>query len=183
MLSDNIAIYNILTCLEKNKSRDALNVFHTSIAPLPRSDNTGFLISGSSTVLKRLYLLGSKVEDLPIFPYQTRIVQCLLANQIMCIMADTGSGKSTLLPTFMAKMEGGMRVVVATPTISSARNLSEFTRRHYPDLKIGFAGGGSVEYDSSHNLVYVTAGHLYHRLGRRHAEKRPLGSNDACLKD
>ena len=34
----------------------------------------------------------------------------------------------------------GKRVVVATPTVASARKLAEFTQKHYGSLKIGFAG-------------------------------------------
>jgi len=112
-------------------------------------------------------------QDLPIYPHQASIADKAMKNDISCVMADTGSGKSTLVPTFLASQ--GQRCIVSTPTVVAAANLAKFTRQHYPQLRIGLACGGKVEYTDQDQLVYCTAGHLYRRLLSRATDPRPLG--------
>ncbi len=112
-------------------------------------------------------------KSLPLYPHLDAIYEQVKTSEISCIMADTGSGKSTLIPTHLALH--GHRCIVSTPTVVSALNLAKFTQRNYPNLKIGYACGGKVEYSDQHQLVFVTAGHLYRRLLNRVHEAKPLG--------
>lgn len=110
---------------------------------------------------------------LPITPHLHDIHQSVLAHSITCVCADTGSGKSTQIPTYLA--QHGIQCIVATPTVASVMNLVNFTKRHSPHLKVGFACGGKMSYTADDQVVYVTAGHLYRRLLSNANRPNPLG--------
>lgn len=104
------------------------------------------------------------MQKLPIFPHLGHICHNVNTNRVSAISAPTGTGKSSCVPVALASL--GARVIVTTPTIAAARTLSRFVQQQQPRFRIGFAGGGRIEYDASHQIVYCTLGHLYHALMR-----------------
>lgn len=110
---------------------------------------------------------------LPITPHLPDIHQSVIQHPISCVCADTGSGKSTQIPTYLA--QHGIQCIVATPTVASVMNLVNFTKRHSPHIKVGFACGGRMSYTADDQVVYVTAGHLYRRLLAKANHSNPLG--------
>jgi hypothetical protein len=79
-------------------------------------------------------------------------------------MADTGSGKSTCIPA--ALVRHGYRVLVTTPTASSARSLSRYVKKIHPNIRIGYGAGGRALYTPQDQIVFATAGHVQRKILR-----------------
>ena len=103
--------------------------------------------------------------QLPIDKKLPEIVNLVSKNRVVVVSANTGSGKSSRIPSSIYRSLG-LRVLVLTPTVSSATLLHRRVQKTDPDLLIGFAGGGNVQYNLNTQVAYVTAGHALQLLGR-----------------
>lgn len=104
-------------------------------------------------------------QKLPIYPHLETIFEAASTKRVFCCTADTGSGKSTMIPVTIACQ--GKTCIVTTPTVTTARQLSKFVGSCHPEIPVGFAGGGEVNYEiGKHKIVYATAGHVYRLLMR-----------------
>lgn len=97
-------------------------------------------------------------------------------NVITTLEGATGTGKSTRVPGFVVtqgrraliKSRGPnykpkyipYRAIVAVPTIVLAKGLARQAARLYPEIRVGYAAEGVVEYTSDTELVYATYGHV-----------------------
>ncbi len=101
-----------------------------------------------------------------IVPHLSDIYRLIQANNVVEVVAPTGTGKSTLLPLTLAF--AGNKIMVSTPTRTSALNLAQTIRRMAPDMsqKIGTAVEGEILYNSETSLIYATAGHVRNLLLR-----------------
>ena len=88
------------------------------------------------------------------------IAKLVVDNWDVRISAETGSGKSIGVVGYLALQ--GYRVFVSVPTRLAARSLYEYLQKLCPNLLIGFAAEGQVEYDDDTQVVYATKGHIAH---------------------
>lgn len=91
-----------------------------------------------------------------------KILEMVRDNPVSAIMAPTGSGKSVRCPAAMAKE--GARVFVVEPTVVSVETLAYYVKELNPDLKVGKAAEGNVQYTSETQVVFCTSGHMRRKL-------------------
>ena len=89
------------------------------------------------------------------------MIDIIAANFVTEIISPTGSGKSSILPPALAAQ---VRVMVSTPTRTSARNLYNRVKDTHPSLTVGYAAEGDVKYKSDTRLVYATSGHVRRKM-------------------
>ena len=98
------------------------------------------------------------MESLKIRSHINPILDLIRDNDLTTVVAPTGTGKSLGIPLGVG--ESGSKIFVSVPTIVSAISLSETLKRLNPELKIGYAAEGNIEYTSETQVVYATSGHL-----------------------
>ena len=97
--------------------------------------------------------------------YIPGILQSIYSNAVTAIAASTGSGKSTLVPVAVVR-QLKVKVWVTLPTVASVQWLAAYIKEQNPDLSIGTAAEGEVNYTDADQIVYVTAGHLVNKMLR-----------------
>ena len=99
------------------------------------------------------------LQDLPILPYRSQILETVYSNPITIISAETGSGKTTEVPKFF--FEEGHRVVVTQPRKTAVWKVSEWVAE-----RVGTPLGHDVGFRTSEerrdcrdtNLLFCTDG-------------------------
>ena len=84
------------------------------------------------------------------------------------VVSPTGTGKSTIIPYWFAAQ--GAKTFVAVPARISAVSLCRYsemqisTGSYKKAIKVGYAANRDINYKANTDLVYVTVGHLKHKL-------------------
>ena len=91
------------------------------------------------------------------------IVEMVKLNQVSQVEADTGSGKSIAIPGAVS-LDLDCIVFVSVPRITSAKTLSQYAGKFYPQLTFGVGAEGKVEYDYRTRVVYGTDGHIRRKI-------------------
>lgn len=97
------------------------------------------------------------------------IIQTVDRNPATILVAPTGVGKSTIVPGTLARLNLSREltkkgVFVSVPTRTSARSLKLYMQKIFPQISIGSAAEGNVEYSNKTDLVYATSGHLHKKM-------------------
>lgn len=98
-----------------------------------------------------------------IIPHLKAITNLISENLVSQIEAETGTGKSIMIPGTLAS-EKGYTVYISVPRVTSAITLSEFEKRTFNTLSIGYGANGDIKYNYSTKVVYATAGHLRRKI-------------------
>lgn len=98
------------------------------------------------------------MEALKIRSHINPILELVRKNPLVTVTAPTGTGKSLGIPWAVAKTKS--KIFVSVPTIISAISLAETFRRYTPQIKVGYAAEGRINYDEQTQVVYATSGHL-----------------------
>lgn len=120
-------------------------------------------------------------SHLMIYVHLPDIIQLIIDNWVSRVSAETGSGKSIGVVGALAL--SGKRVFVSVPTRVAARSLCDYLRKLCPNLQIGFAAEGQIEYDEKTRVVYATKAHISHLLIRQHAINQDYNFADIIVLD
>lgn len=97
-----------------------------------------------------------------IIPYLSEIGQIISQNVVTIVSAPTGSGKSIGIPSSFG--QSGVRIFISIPTITAARSLANYQKMVTPNVSVGFAAEGDIEYNQETRIIYATSGHLRRKL-------------------
>ncbi len=111
-------------------------------------------------------------KELPVYQFQSQIVQAMIRNDVLLVMAETGSGKSTQIPSYLD--ESGKFYSKASPTharsicVTQPRRVAAMTvaKRVAEErgCRLGAAVGYKVRFDDSTTpqtrIIYATDGML-----------------------
>lgn len=114
-----------------------------------------------------------------IIPHLKAISNLISNNLITQIEAETGTGKSIMIPGTLA-LEKGYIVYTSVPRVTSAITLSEFERRTFTSLSIGYGADGNKKYDDKTQVVYATSGHLRRKLFSYFRDGKIINSFSFC---
>jgi ATP-dependent helicase HrpA len=101
------------------------------------------------------------IPGLKITPSLPSLMQTIIANTVTAVVAPTGTGKTAQIPPLCAMLFGTCWVTV--PNRTSTR-IHTWVQGHYPSLSVGWAAHSVKTYTRTTQVVYMTTGHLYHKL-------------------
>lgn len=98
---------------------------------------------------------------LPILEFERQIVECVAANPVTIIQAETGAGKSTQVPQILY-MEGYSKITVTQPRVMAAISLATRVAEEFGE-EVGKNVGYKTRFyktEATTPITYVTDGYL-----------------------
>lgn len=109
-------------------------------------------------------------ESLTIYSHLDAIFDIISQNVATVVKAPTGTGKSVGLPWRISQAGPTTKIFVSVPTVVAAQSLARYQRRLSPNVSVGYAAEGSVNYDDNTQIVYATSGHVRRKILRSIAD-------------
>ena len=107
----------------------------------------------------------SSVTKLAIFTYLDTVVDYIVSYPVTIMSFPTGYGKTQGIPWVVQNT--GSRIMVSMPKRSEVREaFNRFTATN-PDVAVGWAAEGAINYKPTDMVVFATSGHVKQKmLGR-----------------
>jgi len=109
------------------------------------------------------------------------IMAMIQKSHYCAISAPTGSGKSTRLVSEINQLAGNCKIFITQPTVPGVDSLYKYMKaKPGNNDKVGKASDSHVEYNDSHKIIYVTAGHMERKIYSMFKDGKYIADKSTC---